>query len=58
MFEGTARDDRLNRLHEQIAGIYQWWHREAPDVRPREEGLLATLWAEVDELESETERAA
>lgn len=53
MFGGTAREDSLNRLHAQIAEIYQWWHVNAPDVRPAEEGLLGQLWAEVDALEDQ-----
>ena len=45
-----------NELHEEVAAIYRWFAKEAPGVKVREEGRLASLWALIDQLEAQDER--
>lgn len=35
----------LAEVEQDIHDTYQWFHKEAPGVTPREEGNLGALWA-------------
>lgn len=38
----------LEQVEREIYETYQWFHREAPSVKPQEHGRLAQLWRYVD----------
>lgn len=38
----------LEQVEQEIYETYQWFHREAPNVKPQEAGHLAQLWRYVD----------
>lgn len=40
----------LEHIENLIYAEYQRWHRERPDVKPLEAGLLGQLWREFDRL--------
>lgn len=43
----------LEQVEKEIYETYQWFHREAPHVRPAEAGRLALLWRAFESLVSE-----
>lgn len=38
----------VEEAEQEVYGIYQWFHREAPGTRVVEQGRLAQLWAYLD----------
>ena len=40
----------LAQVEEAIYNLYQWFHRENPDVYPQESGYLGQLWSLFDQL--------
>lgn len=40
----------LDEVENEIASVYQWFHKENPHVKPQETGQLGALWALFDLL--------
>lgn len=43
-------------LEREIYNVYQKFHRERPQVKPKEAGYLGQLWTEYDALVSADDR--